>query len=187
MKLKGWSGGLRGRAGLMTLMAPVWLIGCTEADPTDLRVWMQNQRALHAPQVQTVPAAVDAHVPVYQHPQGVQPFSAERLHLTARKGPAEADVAQRLRPMPTQNRPPLDVLPLAGMRLVGSVQRGAETLAMLRVRGLIYAVRIGDRIGQDQGRVSAITLSGLVLHEVVPNAVGQQTERIVSMALVPEP
>jgi type IV pilus assembly protein PilP len=81
----------------------------------------------------------------------------------------------------------LDALPLAGMRLVGSVQRGDQSLALLRVQGLVYSVRVGDKIGQDQGRVSAITVSGLVLRERALNAAGQPVERVVSLALVQEP
>jgi Tfp pilus assembly protein PilP len=55
------------------------------------------------------------------------------------------------------------------------------------VNGLLYSVRVGDRLGQDQGRVSAITLSELVLREVATDLDGQLTERVVSLTLVSEP
>ena len=73
------------------------------------------------------------------------------------------------------------------MRLVGSLQRGGQPLALLRVNGLIYSVRVGDRIGQDQGRITAITLTGLLLREIAPGPAGRPTERVVSLALVTEP
>jgi Tfp pilus assembly protein PilP len=60
-------------------------------------------------------------------------------------------------------------------------------LALLRVQGLIYPVRVGDKIGQDQGRVNAITWAGLVVREIARNAQGEPSERVVSLALVPEP
>jgi type IV pilus assembly protein PilP len=73
------------------------------------------------------------------------------------------------------------------MRLVGSLQKGGQPLALLRVHGLIYAVRLGDRLGQDQGRVTDITQSGLLLRETGLDSAGQPFERVVSMALVSEP
>jgi Tfp pilus assembly protein PilP len=60
-------------------------------------------------------------------------------------------------------------------------------LALLRVQGLIYPVRVGDKIGQDQGRVNAITWAGLVVREIARNPQGEPSERVVSLALVPEP
>jgi type IV pilus assembly protein PilP len=83
--------------------------------------------------------------------------------------------------------PPLEESPIEAIRLVGSLQRGGVALALLRVNGLIYSVRVGDRLGQDQGRVSEISLTRLLLRELVFDAAGHEIERVVSLALVPEP
>jgi len=177
----------------MTLMPMVWLIGCVDTDPADqeaLQVWMQNERAKHALPAQSPSARPAPDGPqqlIYTQPQGVEPFSRKRLLGATQADALEPTEATPLRAAPSQTRPPLDALPLASMRLVGSVQRGRETLAMLRVQGLIYSVRVGDRIGQDQGRVSAITSAGLVVREVALNVRGQQSERVVSLALEQEP
>jgi type IV pilus assembly protein PilP len=185
----------------MLLMAPLALLGCAEtkhAAPGTLQVWMQNERQQHVLQPPPKPrsAAVDEaeHLASPELPQridtplhGVAPFSAQRLLLGLPDKAPQAAVTPQLTQTPSPSRPTLDALPLAGMRLVGSVQRGDQSLALLRVQGLVYSVRVGDKIGQDQGRVSAITVSGLVLRERALNAAGQPVERVVSLALVQEP
>jgi type IV pilus assembly protein PilP len=149
---------------------------------------MQSERAKHAPQIPHLPALpAEAAQPIHPQPEGVEPFNRQRLLASAAvdaTGPAESAQLER---GSSPTRPPLDALPLAGMRLVGSLQRGGETLALLRVQGLIYSVRVGDKIGQDQGRVNDITSAGLVVREIARNPQGEPSERVVSLALVPEP
>lgn len=190
--LSGVLGRVMAHTTCLTLMvlALVLLIGCAEtgqADQAELQAWMKSERAKHVPPVQLPPAPAHYQKPIDTLPQGVEPFSGQRLLRTMPGDVPRPAATTLLTPAPRQTRPPLDALPLAGMRLVGSLQRGGETVAMLRVQGMIYSVRVGDKIGQDQGRVSAITLSGLVVREVALNAVGQQSERAVSLALVQEP
>jgi type IV pilus assembly protein PilP len=186
---------------MLLLIAPLALAGCAETrhgDPDTLQVWMHNERqqhALQAPLRPTLTAADDMEHLLFlemprrieNQPHGVEPFSAQRLLFGPPNKTPQAAVIPQLAQTPSPSRPTLDALPLAGMRLIGSVQRGDQTLALLRVQGLVYSVRVGDKIGQDQGRVSAITLTGLVLRERALNAAGQQVERVVSLALVQEP
>jgi type IV pilus assembly protein PilP len=195
---------------LTPLMVVGLLNGCAETHPPGpaaLLVWIQNERAKQTPLRQPLsemaaqPALAEPPAPVLadvskqpqaigRHSPSVELFNPQRLLLSRADdtpAPVEASSLTALFSQTHQARPPLDALPLAGMRLVGSLQRGGEALAMLRVNGLIYSVRVGDKIGQDQGRVSAITLSDLVLRELALNAAGQPTERVVSLALVPEP
>jgi type IV pilus assembly protein PilP len=175
------------------LVAAVWLSACAEADPADsnnLQLWMQSERAKHTPPIAhlpALPAETAQPQPIHPQPEGVEPFNRQRLLTSAAADAPRPAESARLGRRPSPTRPPLDALPLAGMRLVGSLQRGGETLALLRVQGLIYPVRVGDRIGQDQGRVNAITWAGLVVREIALNPQGKPSERIVSLALVPEP
>jgi type IV pilus assembly protein PilP len=196
LNIRSWATALQRRTALTPLMALVLLIGCAEIDTAaqkDLQGWMQNERIKHTSKALTPAEAADLkthrehQASIYTPRQGVQPFSAERLLQTVPVDTPQLTQTKQLTPAPNQTRRPLDVLPLADMRLVGSLRRGSEALAMLRVQGLFYTVRVGDKIGQDQGRVSAITQSGLLVRESALSAVGRPSERIVSLALVQEP
>jgi type IV pilus assembly protein PilP len=171
------------------MSAVVVLTGCGETNQEDLQVWMQRERTLHMPTGQPIPAPADAQdqAQAYTHQQGVEPFSTQRLRLAV---PADVLMPAKATLSPaslTRVRPSLEESPLEAIRLVGSLQRGGAALALLRCNGLIYSVRVGDRLGQDQGRVSDITLTQLLLRELVLDAAGHETERVVSLALVPEP
>ena len=170
-------------------LAVVVLSGCGETNREDSQVWMQRERTLHMPTGQPIPEPADAQdqVQAYTHQQGVEPFSTQRLRLAV---PADVLMPAKATLSPaslTRVRPSLEESPLEAIRLVGSLQRGGAALALLRCNGLIYSVRVGDRLGQDQGRVSDITLTQLLLRELVLDAAGHETERVVSLALVPEP
>ncbi len=173
---------------LVLLGAAAFLValnGCMETDHDDLLVWMENERARYKTKVSTPHAPADYHPPSYTLHQGLEPFSRQRLLYAVSVENTMPVTASS--PSSIQATPPLEASPLAGMRLVGSLQKGGQPVALLRVNGLLYSVRVGDRLGQDQGRVSAITLSELVLREVATDLDGQSRERVVSLTLVSEP
>ncbi len=178
---------------LAAFVALVVLTGCAETERDDgLQGWMKNERIRHKQVTLSAQAIsevlpVDVSSPVSTQRKGVEPFSS--LRLVKIEPVAEAPAAKITLSTANSRRPvlSLDSSPLAGMRLVGSLQRGGQPLALLRVNGLIYPARVGDRLGQDQGRITAITLSDLVLRESALDPTGQPIERIVSLALVAEP
>jgi type IV pilus assembly protein PilP len=177
----------------MASAAFLLLTGCAETERDGgLQSWMDNERNRHktlAPTLSDDPDHLIVEVTLQDSTQrkGVEPFSSLRLlRIGANDGAA---IAKTPVPKEKSSRPtlPLNASPLADMRLVGSLQRGGQPLALLRVNGLIYPVRVGDRLGQDQGRVTGITLTGLVLRESALDSAGQPVERLVSLALVSEP
>ena len=72
------------------------------------------------------------------------------------------------------------------MRMVGSVLGTGPPVALLRFNGRIYLVRVGDRLGPDQGRVSDIGPTGLALREPATGP-GDRPEKTVRLNLVQEP
>ncbi len=167
---------------LVLLGAAAFLValnGCMETDHDDLLVWMENERARYKTKVSTPHAPADYHPPSYTLHQGLEPFSRQRLLY--------AVSVENTMPVTASSPSSIQATPLAAIRLVGSLQKGGQPVALLRVNGLLYSVRVGDRLGQDQGRVSAITLSELVLREVATDLDGQSRERVVSLTLVSEP
>ena len=113
---------------------------------------------------------------------GLAPFNPLRLlppAPVAAQAPARAE--------PGKFKPPLESAPLATMTMVGSVLGTGPPVALLRVNGRIYLVRVGDRLGPDQGRVSDIGPSGLALRGPAADGSGDRPEKTVRLNLVQEP
>ena len=113
---------------------------------------------------------------------GLAPFNPLRL-LPA----APVAVSAPARTAPGRFKPPLESAPLDAIRMVGSVLGTGPPVALLRVNGRIYLVRVGDRLGPDQGRVSDIGPTGLDLREPASGEPGGKPEKTVRLNLMQEP
>lgn len=87
---------------------------------------------------------------------------------------------------PDMNRPreALESFPLDALDMVGTIGAGAEMVALVKdPSGLIHKVRAGNHMGQNFGRIMAISESGIELVELVPNGTGGWLERQSAIAL----
>ena len=115
-------------------------------------------------------------------PPGLAPFNPLRL-----LPPAPVAVQLPARTAPGRFKPPLESAPLDAMRMVGSVLGTGPPVALLRFNSRIYLVRVGDRLGPDQWRVSDIDPTGLALREPAAAGPSDRPEKIVRLNLVQEP
>ena len=82
-----------------------------------------------------------------------------------------------------RRKEPLEAYPLDSMAMVGSVARGGRPTALLRVENLPYQVKVGDYLGQNFGKVVAITETEVKLREVVQDSAGEWIERPAALQL----
>jgi type IV pilus assembly protein PilP len=82
-----------------------------------------------------------------------------------------------------RKKEPLEDFPLDAFTMIGSVRRPNGVYALLRVEGKVHSVTAGSYMGQNYGRITAITENELVLREVIRNALGTPVERIVTLQL----
>ncbi|EGI77402.1 pilus assembly protein PilP [Hylemonella gracilis] len=154
------------------------------ADPAALREWMAEQRlqfnarnarsAAAAAGAGTVPTALPAIEPVAAG-RGVfaDPFDARRLSGLP---PAPG---QR----PERADPPLLAHPLSALRMVGSLRRGDEVVALVQADVQIYQVPVGAFLGKNQAQVLRITEEGITLQEPPRGLPGQSPARTVTLPL----
>jgi type IV pilus assembly protein PilP len=82
-----------------------------------------------------------------------------------------------------RRKEPMESFPLDAMALVGSIVKGSEPVALVKVDNLLYQVKLGSYLGQNFGRVMKITETEVKLREIVQDAVGEWIERVATLQL----
>ena len=90
-----------------------------------------------------------------------------------------------LRPDPKRNREFLEQFPLDTLKMVGTLKLGGETYGLIQTKdGLVNRVLPGNYLGQNDGKITEITASKIVVREIVPDGTGGYIERPASVPLV---
>lgn len=98
--------------------------------------------------------------------------------------PASSGGKGGVRPNPNRPKEYLEQFPLDGLKLVGEVAAGGQEYALiLDPNGLVTRVTVGSYLGQNNGRIVAITPTGIEISEIVPNGTGGYVRRPASLSL----
>jgi type IV pilus assembly protein PilP len=87
---------------------------------------------------------------------------------------------------PDFDRPtePLEEYPLDSLRMVGTMERGQETWALILDKDdAIHRVQPGNYMGQNHGKITRITELAVELTEIIPDGLGGWMERQASIAI----
>lgn len=89
-------------------------------------------------------------------------------------------------PRPEANRPKeyLEQFPLDTLKMVGTLQRDNNRYALLQTQdGLVHRVVPGNYVGQNEGRVVAVTDGEVQVDELVPDGIGGFYKRSAAIGL----
>ncbi|MGF6099021.1 pilus assembly protein PilP [Pseudomonas sp. 18175] len=103
-----------------------------------------------------------------------QPLALQIDHAPGR--PAAAPDMARL-------RGPLENLAVEQFEMVGTLSRGLHTFALLRAASQVHRLAVGDYLGPDHGRVTAIHDGHVELVELFPDKQGAWLERPRTLVL----
>jgi type IV pilus assembly protein PilP len=165
---------------LLVLAALAGLAGCS-GEQDELQAWMDQQRREVRPNVPPLEPPKQFDPQPYEQAQAVEPFSVQKLTVALKQEAREpnslfaAEVNRR--------KEPLEAYPLDSMRMVGSVVRGNQPSALLRVDNLLYQVKVGDYVGQNYGKITKIAETEVAVREVIQDAAGEWIERPTSLQL----
>ena len=89
-------------------------------------------------------------------------------------------------PQPLENRSKeyLEQFPLDTLNMVGSVDQAGKTYGLVRTQdGLVHRVMAGNYVGQNDGRIIAISDSEVSIEELVPDGIGGFFKRSAAIGL----
>lgn len=160
------------------------LTGCGASSEDELRQWMAEQRNQSRPKVTPIPEPKQFKPESYSQVSSVEPFSKEKMTQALKRESAQVTVNGALvAPELVRRKEALESFPLDVMSIVGSLMRGGQPVALVKVDNLLYQVRPGNYLGLNYGKVTKITETEITLREIVQDAVGEWIERTATLQL----
>lgn len=149
------------------------LAGCAP-DTQQLETWVAEVRARPAPPLDPLPPLRT--FPAYEYSaQGLRdPFAA----------PQNSREATGPRPDPNRRKEALEAFPLDAMQMVGTIGEGSGMVALVLAPDKVtHRIRIGNYLGQSDGRVVRIGPERIDMVELVSDGSGGWVERQATLAL----
>ena len=153
------------------------LAGCGGPEDDALHAWMETVRHETAPAPAPAPDPLVIR-PIIYHPADYRdPFDAGKI--TALAGSSASGPQPDLK----RRQEPLESYPLDSLRMVGSLLKRGQAVALVQADKLIYQVRTGHHLGQDQGKVIHISDTAIDIEEIVQESAGTWTTRKVQLSM----
>lgn len=168
-------------------LASVTLAGCG-GDMSDLQEYAQEVRSRTSRNIEPIPQIKTFEPFVYEakDKEGVDRRDPFVALLTSRdQAVAAAGAAGAIRPDTDRPKEPLEEFPLDSLRMVGTITMQQRAFALIRAPdAVVHRVSVGDHMGQNYGKITAISETEVVLMEIIPDGFGGFLQRPASVALV---
>jgi type IV pilus assembly protein PilP len=158
--------------------------GCGGSGQDELQQWMSDQRAATKPVVTPIPEPKKFTPQAYTQEGVTDPFSNIKLTQALKRESAQATSnAALVAPELARRKEPLEAYPLDSMKMVGSLIKEGQPVALLKVDNLLYQVKPGNYLGQNYGKIVKVGETEVTLREIVQDAAGEWTERTATLQL----
>lgn len=154
---------------LLLISSLIALSACSE-EHGDLQSWMSNTRKAAKSKIKPAekPAPVER-VTYFAPPEsGPHAFDVQRLKAAYPNGSV---------PDLNRSKEILENFSLENLEYVGSIGTNEKLSAMISADGHVYTVRVGNRLGQNFGRIVSITPDLIKIVETVEDTSGKWTDR----------
>jgi type IV pilus assembly protein PilP len=160
---------------LLVLVAAALLVGACSDQEDDLRKWMAEASADLKPTLKPLPQIRPAAVVSYQGEGLIDPFRPAKLEPDKKSGLFMPDANRR--------REPLENYGLDTLKMVGVMIKRGEANAIISADKTLHQVHVGNYMGQNYGKVSAISETEVTLKELVEDSNGEWVERTSTLQL----
>lgn len=156
------------------------LTGCASSEHDDLKEWMKEQAKSMRGKVQPLPEITAFPAVAYTGEQLTPPFSGSKILTTDATSDKTAPDRDRARQA-------LENFPLEDLKVMGVLFDGKTHYALIKTPAPNKPkhVRVGEFVGQNFGKITAITGDGMTVLETVKDSNGAWVERETNI-LVPK-
>ena len=171
---KGRAGDHKGRPYIAYAVFGLATAGCGDTDLSDLERLVEDaaKSSAAAPSIPTARGGSGFEYGAMAERSPFEPFAE-----VARAGASPA-------PDPARSPQPQERFPLGQLEMVGTLAGRGKTLALIRdPSGITHPLAVGDYLGRDHGRITAIRPSGIDILELVEDGEGGWTARARALDL----
>lgn len=164
------------------VMAGLLVAGCSSDKLSDLRSYVEAEKAKPGGRVEPIPEVKPFESFNYQSGGRKSPF--ENWGLTSGLAKASGISSGGLHPDANRRREALEAFPLDTLRMVGTLTQKNGMWAIIKAPdGLVYRVTRNNYLGQNHGHITKISEEKVELVEIIPDGLGGWAERQASLGL----
>jgi type IV pilus assembly protein PilP len=151
------------------------LVGCS-SDKDDLAIYINEVKARSGGRIEPLPQ--------------IKPYETFTYNSETKRSPFVPDSAVRdpgptgPAPIVNRNKEFLEQFPLDTLAMVGTLNTEGKNYGLVQTKdGLVHRVLPGNYIGQNDGRITAITDAEIEVEELVSNGMGNFFNRSAAIGL----
>jgi type IV pilus assembly protein PilP len=151
----------------LLFLLPLLLLGCAAEEHQDMRQWMRDEARGMKGKVAPLPEITAFPVVSYETEMLTPPFAAGKI--VTLEVAADKTAPDRTRP-----QQPLEIFPLEDLKVTGVIMAGTIPYALIQTPppNKPKHVRVGEYMGRNFGKITAITRDGITVLESVKDANG---------------
>ena len=162
---------------IASAVACLWLTGCGGEQHGDLKAWVKEQDNLPRGRIPPLPEVKPYEAIEYAAFDLTDPFKPRKIE------PPKGGQKGGLAPDPNRRREPLEAYPLESLKMVGVLQQ-RETFALVKTPdNTLFQVKTGNYLGQNFGRIIAVSDGAIKLKEILQDSNGNWEEKEQSLLL----
>ncbi|MBX3646805.1 MAG: pilus assembly protein PilP [Rhodocyclaceae bacterium] len=159
------------------LMGCLMLAACGGEDHQDLRQWMKESTKDFKGKIPPLPEIKSFPTVAYEAGDLVEPYNASKIEPERKAG------GGGIKPDLDRRKEPLEAYPLESLKMVGTLTKGKMVHALVQADKNLHQVKIGNYMGQNFGIITDINETEVQLKELVPDSLGDYTERTSTLQL----
>jgi len=157
------------------------LAACTSEQHSDLRKFVKDSDNLPRGRIPPLPEAKPYEPFTYDAFNLTDPFKPRKIE------PPKTAGAGGLQPDFNRRREPLEAYSLENLKMVGTLEQKKQIYAIVKTPdNNLFRVKVGNYMGQNFGRITAISESDIKLKEIVQDSGGSWEEKVQTLQLQDE-
>jgi type IV pilus assembly protein PilP len=162
---------------LAIFLACLGLAACGGEEHQDLRQWMKDSTKDYKGKIPPLPEIRNFPVVAYEAGDLLDPYNASKIEPERKAG------GGGIKPDLDRRKEPLEAYPLESLKMVGTLIKGKMVHALIQADKNLHQAKIGNYMGQNFGIITDINETEIKLKELVPDSLGDYTERTSTLQL----